>query len=155
MTYLRRTVESAHAVPPNNIKRNLQKLQVHHLDLNFDGSDPITIINFLTEFSNTLDDLKLSELDDYLGHGKFVRGEAATHYRTAVQSSSGTGQAVSSWPKAKAFFLCKYATNTAIKDALEELRSLRQRSSETEKQFHTRFVNAHAREGSSWDMNKL
>lgn len=85
-TYWLKMVEPAHAVSSKTIKRNLQNLQIHLLDLKFDRIDLIAITKFLTELSKFSEDLKLSELKAYLALGKFVLGETATHYRTAVRS---------------------------------------------------------------------
>lgn len=147
-TYRIKIVKPAHTVSSRNIKRNLLNLQIYLLELKFDGNDPITIINFLTEFSSTGDDLQLIELDSYLSLGNFIRADASSHYRTAVQSSSRTGMLVASWPQAVAFFLKKYAINEAIKNTRDDVFSLRKRATGTKELFYTRFVNAHSRAGS-------
>ncbi len=53
-------------------------------------------------------------------------------FRAAVISSSGSGRTVSSWSTAVAYLLKKYATNQATAEALQHLRAVVLRSSETE-----------------------
>ena len=50
--------------------------------------------------------------------------------------------------------LKQYATNSLIKEALENLRSMTQKPGETEHEFHTRFVKSHERARYPLDVNE-
>lgn len=73
-----------HLVQSSTTKRNQQKLSLHLLELNLNRSDPISVINFLTELANTVDDLKISETESYLSIAMFINPPAETHYRVTV-----------------------------------------------------------------------
>ncbi len=107
---------------------------------NFTGRDPVAIIMFLTEFANICDELEITEPEAYLALLNFIDGDAYISYRTAVKSSSGSGRTVSSWPSAVVYLLKHYATNNAITEALQDSRIVALRRSETEEQYHSRFV---------------
>ncbi len=85
---------------------------------------------------------------------RFIEGGALVHFRTAVESPSGSGSTISSWPTAIAYLLKPYATNQAIAEALQDLGAVAQRPSETEEQYHLRFVQQHARAGYPFDTNE-
>ncbi len=107
------------AVVPREItKRNVDNLRCQLQDTAFSGRDPITVISFLTEFSDTCDELELSEQEAYMALSIFIEGVALVHFRTAVKSSSGSGRTISSWPTAVAYLLKLYAENQAIAEAL-------------------------------------
>ena len=55
---------------------------------------------------------------------------------------------------AVAFLLKQYATNSAIKEALENLRSLAQKPGQTEDEFHTLLFESHECSGYQFDINK-
>lgn len=153
-TYRLRVIASVYQISSSTIKWNLQNLQLHLLALKFNGSDPITVIIYLTELSNTADDLQISEGEAHIALGFELTGEAASLYNTSVKYSAGTGRTVSSCPTAFAWLIRKYATNDAIKNGLDIVRTLTQKKDEDEEQFHTRFVNMHARGGSPWYANE-
>ena len=60
-TYRIRFTKRIAVVPSGILKRNVDNLRCQLQDTTFTGRDPITIISFLTEFSNTCDELELFE----------------------------------------------------------------------------------------------
>lgn len=90
-TYRQKVKTSTNCVYLSTVKRNLQILRPHFLDLKFAGSYPIKVINFLTEFANTADDLKISETEACLAINKVINPPAATQYRVAVAVPCLTG----------------------------------------------------------------
>ena len=136
------------------MKRNLDNLRCQLEDTTVIGRDPTTIISFLTEFSDTCDELELSEQEAYMALSRFIVGGAFVHFRTAVESSSGSGSTISSWPAAVAYLLKRYAANQAIAEALQNLGAITQQPSETEEQYHLRFVQQPARAGYPFDTNE-
>ncbi len=104
--------------------------------------------------SPACDELKLSDCKAYLALPLFPTGAAFLYYRTGVTSATGTGRAIKSRPRAVAFLPKQFATNTAIKNALDDLRALRPNPGETKDEFHTRFVEAHERTGYPLDVNE-
>ncbi len=61
------------------LRRNLGNLKTNFQGNKFDGRDPTAIITFLTEFSNSYDELKLSEREAYLALLSFSTGSAYMH----------------------------------------------------------------------------
>lgn len=84
---------------------NLQNLSSHFLELKFDGSYAISVLNFFAKFANKADDLNISSTEAYLALNKFIKSPATTQYRIAVYTSTGGGRTVSTWPRAVDYLL--------------------------------------------------
>lgn len=97
------------------------------LDLKFDGSGLICIINFLTEFANAIDDLKI--------HQQVHQSSSGNELPLAMSTPTNRGRTVSTSLKSAALLLKKYTVSAAIESALEDIMELRQTTSENEECF--------------------
>ncbi len=68
--------EAAVIISNGVLRRNLGNLKKNFDENKFDGRDTTTIITFLTGFSDSCDELKLSEREAYLALLSFSTGSA-------------------------------------------------------------------------------
>lgn len=129
------------------MKSNLPNIRMYAKDIQFDGSDPIKIIAFLTKYASICDMLHLAEHEAFIALSSFLSGDADKLFTNAVQAATDMPDAVTNWPTAVAYPMKRWARNDDIKSALDDLWSLEQKPSETEEQFYNRFISAHERAG--------
>jgi len=77
-------------------------------------------------------------------------GSAKISLTTSSTSASSSPLAVYDWPSAVNHLLRMYATDWNIKEALDDLKAVKQKSNETEEDYHNRFILLHARAGCPW-----
>jgi len=128
--------------------RSTAEVRVHVKNLNltmkkhtFDGSDPIKIFDFLTRFVNEADMLAMSEAQAFIALPSFLADPAETQFRTNLSGGSRKG-GVTCWPEAIQYLLRTYATPTAMREALEHLRNIRQGEMEAEEEYRKRLNQA-------------
>lgn len=134
-TYRVRNLSDSAVIPLSVLKRNEDILEARFGYRKFDGRDPIRIIEFLTILANEDDKCGLSEQEAYMCLPRFLTETAETHYHTAVHASGGEDRLVNNWPTACAYLLKRYASTTAIKNAIQDLRRVRQESRESEEEY--------------------
>jgi len=87
----------------------------------FDGSEPITILDFLCCYADSADRCGLHEDEAFTCLRQFLAGPAATTYRTTSSSAQSSPLAVHDWPSAVNHLLTKYASDWHIREALDAL----------------------------------
>ena len=108
----------------------------------FDGSDPVRIFEFLTRFVLEADTLQMTEAQAFLALPYFLNGTAETQFRAAQNASYATAGGVTNWSTAVQYLLRTYATPNALREAVADLRSLRQNAGESELDFSMRLNKA-------------
>ena len=107
----------------------------------FDGIDPIRIFEFLSRFVNEADTLKMTEAQAFITLPHFLDGTAETQCHTNLSSGSRYG-GVTCWPGAVQYLLRTYATPTTMREALENLRNIRQKPDEDNDAYKKRLNDA-------------
>lgn len=91
----------------------------------FDGSDPIKVFHFLTRFVSDAEMFCTSEIQAFIALTAFLADSGRTQYRTSLSHGSRLG-GVTYWLKAVKYLLRLYAAATTMREALENLRKIRQ-----------------------------
>ena len=115
-------------------------LEVTMKEHRFSGQDPILVLSFLTRYVEECDQNRLIEAQAYLLLPQYLTKEAATNYRATRYGSRSGG--VTCWPEAIQHLLTMYATSAAIREALHDIRNMRQMQNETETAFSCRVNHA-------------
>mgnify|MGYP002259872596 FL=1 len=92
----------------------------------FDGSDPVTVINFLEELKSAFDEADLGEGDAKHLVKYFLSGEASSLFKGLGSRDR------SSYPRILRWLLRTYVRETMLQDARENFLTRTQRSNETE-----------------------
>ena len=106
----------------------------------FDGSDPILVFDFLTRFVEEADILTLNEGQAFLILPHYLSGSASTQFR-AMRNGARSG-GITRWPELVQYFLTTYATPSAMRESIANLRSLKQKTGEDEAEFGARVNEA-------------
>lgn len=129
------------------VKDHIKRLQLTLEECSFDGGDPILILEFLSRFADEADTLEMSEAQAFIALPYFLKGNAASQFRSVKTTSSRASGGVSAWPEAVQYLLHTYATPCAIREAIQVLRSISQRSGESETDYGMRVAKASNRCG--------
>ena len=89
----------------------------------FDGSDPIKIFEFLTQFFNEADILAISEAQTFIALPDFLANPAETQFRTNLSGGSRRG-GITSWPEAIQYLFRTDVNAAAMREALESLQNI-------------------------------
>lgn len=127
-------------------KDDICRLGTAVADIAFDGTVPITVLGFLTRFTEEADVLEIKESKALMALPYYLRGEAMTQIR-ATQNSSTSEGGIREWPEAVQGILRYYTTDNTIATTLLEIRDLRQKPSEDEASFSLRMMTAELRCG--------
>ncbi len=106
----------------------------------FDGTKPILVLDFLSRFVEEADMLNMNEGQAYLILPHYLSGSADTQFR-AMRSGARSG-GISCWPELVQYFLSTYATPSAMREAVNNIRTLKQRMGEDEVEFGARINEA-------------
>ena len=125
--------------------RDTAEVRIHIKNLNltlknhtFDGNDPIKIFDFLSRFVNEADMLNMSEAQAFIALPIFLADPAETQFRTNLSGASRHG-GVTCWTEAIQYLLRTYATASAMRKFLEDLRNIRQGEDEVEEAYRKRL----------------
>lgn len=128
------------------VRDHLKRLGLTMKDASFNGDDPILVLEFLTRFADEADTLEMSEAQAFVALPYFLKGQAATLYRSTKSASSRRG-GVSVYPEAVQYLLRTYATPSAIREAVQTVRSMAQKPNEGELTYGMRLSKASNRCG--------
>ena len=106
----------------------------------FSGQDPVLVFDFLTRFTEEADLNRMSEAQAFISLPRYLTGNAEYQYRATRYGSRSGG--VTCWPEAIQYFLTTYATPTAIREAVNQTRSLKQHPNEDKTQYSCRLNQA-------------
>ena len=135
---LKKTSDTRSACDTTEVRVHLKNMDLTMSKHKFDGNDPIRVFDFLTRFVNESDMLNMSEAQSFIALPMFLEEPAETHFRTTLSGMSRRG-GVTCWPEAVQYMLRTYATPTAMREALETLRDVRQENTETEEDYRKRL----------------
>ena len=121
-------------------QKRMNALSVSLSDVKFDGKDPALVFDFLTRFTESADLNRMSEAQAFIALPKYLSGIAEQQFRATRYGARSGG--VSSWPEAVQYFLSTYATPSVIREAVNEVRNIRQHPNEDELQYSCRLNNA-------------
>ena len=100
------------------------------------GEDPISVFDLFTRIVEEADTLAMSEGQLIVCLPHLLTKNAAQNYRYS-SNNSGSGNTLR-WPEAVQYLLRTYATEQAIREAVEQFENLRQASNEDEHAFASR-----------------
>lgn len=146
---LMRTSRTRSSATTGVIRKQIKNLELILKDHKFSGEDPIMVFDFLTRFVEEADTIGMSEGQAFVALPHFLTGTASQQFRASKNSSRSGG--VSSWPEAVQYFIRTYATPATLREAVEQLRNLKQGVNETEMDFATRINQAAYRCGNVHD----
>ncbi len=106
----------------------------------FSGEDPILVFSFLTRLVEEADLNGLSEAQLYTALPRFLTGVADRHFSSSRSSQRRGG--ASCWPEAVQHLLGTYATASAIREATQQVNTLRQHTGEDELAYSARLSTA-------------
>lgn len=129
--------DSSLTLDPN---KRLRSLKMTLDEWKFAGTDQIVVLDFLTRFTEEADLNSLTEGQAFISLPRFLSGEAEIQYR-ASRNGARSG-VVSCWPEAVQHLLTSYATPSAIREAVNDLQNIRQRSGEDEAKYSSRLNEA-------------
>lgn len=113
----------------------------------FDGTDPISVLQFLAKFKRAADNNAIPEGGAKLVLRNFLEGRVAYAFEASldidVVSSDSSG--IRSWPEAVHWLLQTYAKDAFIYKVVTDIRALKQRDQETEYDFGHRVLTTFSR----------
>lgn len=112
----------------------------------FDGNDPIRVFEFLNLFVNEADTLDMSKAQDLVDLPTLLTNPVETQFRTKLCGGSRHG-GVTCWTETIQNFMRAYATTTAIRETLDNNRSICQRDDGLEEEYGRCFKEAICRCG--------
>ena len=122
------------------LHKTLKNLELTMKEHKFSGEDPILVFDFLSRLVEEADTNGMSEGQLIVCLPHLLTKTAAHQYRAASNSSRSSG--VRYWPEAVQYLLRTYATETAIREALDQLDRIRQSPTEDEHAFAARVNEA-------------
>ena len=146
---LRKTTHTRDHARTTQLHKLLKNLDLSFRESKFSGQDPILIFNFLTRMVEECDTLGMSEAQAFMALPHLLSDNARTQFR-AMQSGSRTS-GVTCWPEGVQYILRTYATPAAIRNATNELPSIRQSADEDELPFGGRMNHAVYRCGNIYE----
>ena len=138
------------------MKRLISALSTSFTRKKFDGTDKIQVLSFLAEFVKRTDRLRMTEAQAREALPEFLKGSAEIRFN-AASGVSASRSGIGSFCEAIQYLLLTYATDTVIDEALEELRTTKQKTAETELDYSSRLCEAEFRLGNvhKWHDRKL
>ena len=134
------TTQTRTSSETGKVRRFIKDLEITLSEQKFTGADPILVFDFLVRFIEEMDTLGINEGQAFIILPYFLKGSAQRQYRASRNGSRSGG--VSSWPEAIQYFIRTYATPTTLREAVDNLRNLRQERNETETEFSIRINEA-------------
>ena len=129
-----------------NTRKRVKELEVTMQDSKFDGSDPVTVVKFLSRLKRDCDRNDISEAAAFLALPYMLKGEAHDDFEAVVDGEKSRDN-VRDWSTAVDWLLRTYMTNENIKKALNSFRTTKQGPFETENDYATRVMTAAKRCG--------
>lgn len=117
----------------------------------YDGTDPVLVLRFLTQFVEECDLEGISESQACLILPSFLRGSALDNFRASRGASSHGG--LRTWPEYVQYFLATYATASAIREAVNTFKTMRQKATEDELSYASRVNTAAFRCGNAFPLD--
>lgn len=118
----------------NWTSREAAEVRVHITNFNltmknhlFNGKDPIKIFDFLTHFVNEGDMLSISEVREFIALTTFSPNPAEIKFRTNL-SGAYHHRGITLWPEAIQYLLRSYTTASAMREVLEDLFKVKEKS---------------------------
>ena len=113
----------------------------------FNGSDPISVIQFLAKFKVAADNNGIPEGGAKLVLRNFLSGRAAEAFDASlyVDAIGIDTVGIQTWSDAVHWLLQTFAKDTYIRDVVHKLRGLQQKEQETENDFGHRVLSAYSR----------
>ena len=130
------------------VKKHIKSLDLS-LRKKFTGKDPVMILNFLTRFVEEADIIKMTEAQALLALPHYLMDSAETQFRASIKGARSGG--ITSFPEAIQYLLRTYATPSALREAVNAVRDIRQQANETENEYNIRLSNACDRCGNAFD----
>ena len=121
---------SRHTAKARHQVKNMEITLIPH---RFTGGDPILILDFLRRFLGEAEQLSMSEDQAYIALPFFLKGQAKSHYKAVMDTTSEDEGGVTCWPEAVQYLLHSYATANHIRATVFALRDVRQHPAEDEK----------------------
>lgn len=131
------------------LREQIKTFQAAFEGTKFSAEDPIMVFDFLTRFVEEADTLGVSEAHAFLILPKLLIGRAERHLRSIRNGARSGG--VKCWPEVVNHFLRTYATPAAIRNAVNDLRNIRQKPREDEIAYSERINDATHRCGNAFD----
>ena len=104
----------------------------------FDGTDPISVLSFLSRFKQQMDNNKLAEGAACLICPNFLAGDAKEAYENNFELPEDEG-CFNNWPEGIKFLLKSYAKDRHIEEALASLEDIKQMPDEKESAYAKRL----------------
>ena len=146
---LKRTKGSRSSKHILEVRKHLKSLDITLKEYKFNGQDPILVFDFLSRFVEQADTLRMTEMQAFVALPHYLSGTAENQFR-AIRNGARSG-GVTCWSEAVQYFLRTYATPSAIREAVNHLRDIRQLPKETELEYSARLNNAAYRCGNVYD----
>ena len=121
---------SRHTAKARHQVKNMELTLIPH---RFIGEDPILTLEFLRRFFGEAEQLSMSEYQAYIALPFFLKGQAKSHYKAVMDTTSEDEGGVTCWPEAVQYLLHSYATANHIRATVFALRDVRQHPAEDEK----------------------
>ncbi len=127
------------------LRKHLKSLEITFKNDQFTGEDPVLILSFLQRLVEEADTLGMTEGQAYIALPYVLKGTAQEQFRSS-RSTGGAG-GVTCWPEAIHDLLNKYATPSALREAVNHIQTMRQSTTEDEREFGGRVQDAAKRCG--------
>ena len=107
------------------------------------------ILNFLTRFVEEADIIGMTEAQALVAIPNYLVDSAETQFRASIHGARSGG--ITSYPEAIQYLLRTYATPSALREAVNAVRDVKQQAGETENAYNIRLNNACDRCGNAFD----
>ena len=141
------TNQIRYAEESKKLRDQVKTFQATFASTEFSAQDPIMVFDFLTRFVEEADTLGVSEAHAFLILPKVLKGRAESHLRSIRNGARSGG--VTCWPEAVNHLLRTFATPAAIRNAVNDLRNIRQQPREDELTYSCRLNDAAHRCGNA------
>lgn len=138
----------------SRVKKNTTYLAQALGTLMFSGIEPLSILDFLAQYTLQCLDLGLSENEAYISLRSFLRPPALDLFN-AAKASVRDANGIYNWPSSVNFLLRAYATDGNIEQGVQELNKLSQNEDETEEAYSLRLQRQHSQCGNYLSSSKL
>lgn len=132
-----------------NLRTFIKSLDITVKEHHFDGTDPITLFQFLINFVTEADKRNISGAQVYLALPTYLDRRAKSQF-TSMQNNIRDGE-ITCRPEAIQFLSRSYPTPNIIRDAVAELQITRQLSTEDESGYAGRLSTTFSRCGNVHD----
>lgn len=93
-SYILARQSRSHSMRSPTTKRNLTTLKLYLGDIALDGSEPISILDFIAVFVDQADHLQIAEFEALSTLPKMLSGNAASGYRSKRRASRSSAQSI-------------------------------------------------------------